>query len=59
MVGPLKRAKGAFEYIYVTIDKFIKWIEYKPLVKFGSAKAVEFIQDIMHRLACPIRLSQI
>ena len=43
MVGPLKRAKGGFKYIYVAIDKFTKWIEYKPLVKFGSTKAVEFI----------------
>jgi transposase InsO family protein len=52
-VGPLKRPKGGFEYIYVAIDKFIKWIEYKPLVKYSAAKAVEFIQDIMHRFGMP------
>ena len=43
MDGPLKWAKGGFEYIHVAIDKFTKWIEYKPLVKFDSAKAVKFI----------------
>jgi hypothetical protein len=32
-VGPLKKAKGGFEYIFVAIDKFNKWIKYKPLVK--------------------------
>jgi transposase InsO family protein len=55
-VGPLKRAKGGFEYIYVAIDKFTKWIEYKPLVKYSAAKAVEFIQDIMHRFGMPNRV---
>ena len=52
-VGPLKKAKGGFEYIFVAIDKFTKWIEYKPLVKYSAAKAVEFIQDIMHHFGMP------
>jgi hypothetical protein len=55
-VGPLKKAKGKFEYIFVAIDKFTKWIEYKPLVKYSAAKAVEFIQDIMHRFGIPNRV---
>jgi hypothetical protein len=52
-VGPLKKAKGEFEYIFVAIDKFTKWIEYKPLIKYSAAKAVKFIQDIMHRFEIP------
>jgi hypothetical protein len=32
----------------VAIDKFTKWIEYKPLVKYSAAKVVEFIQEIMY-----------
>ena len=52
-VGPLKKAKGGFEYIFVAIDKFTKWIEYKPLAKYSAAKADEFIQDIMHRFGMP------
>jgi transposase InsO family protein len=55
-VGPVKRAKGGFEYIFVAIDKFTKWIEYNPLVKYNAAKAVEFIQDIMHRFEIPNRI---
>jgi hypothetical protein len=55
-VGPLKKAKGRFEYIFVAFDKFTKWIEYKPLMKYSVAKAVKFIQDIMHRLRIPNRI---
>jgi hypothetical protein len=55
-VGPLKKAKGGFEYIFIAIDKFTKWIEYKPLVKYSAAKAVKSIQDIMHRFGIPNRV---
>ena len=55
-VGPLKKAKGGFEYIFVAIDKFTKWIEYKPLAKYSATKAVEFIQDITHRFGMPNRI---
>ncbi|XP_066396003.1 uncharacterized protein [Miscanthus floridulus] len=56
MVEPLKHALGGFEYIYVDIDKFTKWIEYKPLVKFNATKAVEFMQDIMYQFGMPNRI---
>jgi hypothetical protein len=55
-VGPLKKAKCDFKYIFFVIHKFTKWIEYKPLVKYSAAKAVEFIQDIMHRFGIPNRV---
>jgi hypothetical protein len=35
------------------MDKFTKWIEYKPLIKYSATKAVEFIQDIMLRFGMP------
>ena len=37
----------------MAIDKFTKWIEYKPLVKFNTTKAVEFMQDIMYQFGMP------
>ena len=55
-VGPLKKAKGDFEYIFIAIVKFTKWIEYKPLAKYSAAKVVDFIQDIMHRFGMPNRI---
>jgi hypothetical protein len=52
----LKKAKGRFKYIFVAIDKFTKWIEYNSLVKYSAAKAVKFIQDIMHCFGIPNRV---
>ena len=40
----------------MAIDKFTKWIEFKPLAKYSVAKAVEFIQDNMHRFGMPNRI---
>jgi hypothetical protein len=34
-------------------DKFTKWIEFKPIASLTSAKAVEFIQDIIFRFGIP------
>ena len=49
MIGPFKPALGGFRYMYVAIDKFSKWIEYKPLVSTTTKKAVELFEDIIHR----------
>jgi hypothetical protein len=32
MIEPFKPAPEGFHWVYVIIDKFSKWIEYKPLV---------------------------
>ena len=39
--------------MYVAIDKFSKWIEYKPLVLATAKKAVEPFEDIIHRYGLP------
>ena len=53
MIGPFKPAPGGFRYMYVAIDKFSKWIEYKPLVSAAAKKAVELFEDIVHRFGLP------
>jgi transposase InsO family protein len=53
MIEPFKPALGGFRYIYVAIDKFSKWIEYKPLVSATAKKAVELFDDIIHRFGLP------
>jgi hypothetical protein len=53
MIGPFKKAPGGYTHILVAIDKFTKWIEYKPIISLTSAKAVEFIQGIMFRFGIP------
>ena len=57
MIGPFKPALGGFQYVYIAIDKFSKWIEYKPLVSATVKKAVELFEDIIHNLVSQIALS--
>jgi transposase InsO family protein len=53
MIRPFNKAQGGYTHILVAIDKFTKWIEYKPIASLTSAKAVEFIQEIMFRFGIP------
>jgi transposase InsO family protein len=53
MIGPFKKAQGGYTHVLVAIDKFTKWIECKPIASLTSAKAVEFIQDIIFRFGIP------
>jgi len=48
MVGPFKPAKGGFTHIFIAVDKFTKWTEAKPVASIMTAKAVEFISEIIH-----------
>jgi hypothetical protein len=43
MIGPFKKAQEGYTHILVAIDKFTKWIGYKPIASLTTAKAVEFI----------------
>ena len=49
LVGPLKRAPGGFMHLLVTVDKFMKWIEARPITVIKSEQAVLFFMDIVHR----------
>jgi ribonuclease HI len=53
MIGPFKKAQGGYTHVLVAIDKFTKWIEYKPIASLTSATAVEFVQDIIFRFGIP------
>jgi hypothetical protein len=39
--------------VLVAIDKFTKWIEYKPIAKLTPDRVVDFISDILHRFGFP------
>src|SRR6266498_267137 len=56
MVGPLQRAPGGYTHLFVTIDKFTKWIEAKPIATITTTKAKEFFQDIVVRFGVPNRI---
>ena len=53
MVGPLKKGPGGFTHILVAVDKFIKWIEAKPITNIHSEEAVKFFLDIIYRFGVP------
>ena len=53
MIRPFKPTTGGFHWVYVYIDKFSKWIEYKPLVQATTKKATELLDDIIHRFGLP------
>jgi hypothetical protein len=52
-VGPLQKAPGGFTHLLVTIDKFSKWIEVRPLNSIRSEQAVAFFTNIIHRFRVP------
>jgi hypothetical protein len=53
MIGPFMIAPGGFTHVLVAIDKFTKWIEYKPIAKLTPDRVVDFISDILHRFGFP------
>jgi hypothetical protein len=53
MIGPFTMAPGGFTHVLVAIDKFTKWIEYKPIAKLTPDRVVDFISDILHRFGFP------
>jgi hypothetical protein len=53
MIGPFTTAPGGFTHVLVAIDKFTKWIEYKPIAKLTADRVVDFISDILHRFGFP------
>jgi hypothetical protein len=53
MIGPFKPAPGGYCWVYIIIDKFSKWIEYKPLVSGTAKKAVELVNEIIHHFGLP------
>jgi hypothetical protein len=53
LVGPFKKAKGGFTYIFIAVDKFTKWIDVKPDASITVANVVEFIKEIMYKFGIP------
>jgi hypothetical protein len=53
LVGPLKKTTSGFTHLFVTIDKFSKWIEARPITSIRSEQAMLFFTDIVHRFGVP------
>jgi hypothetical protein len=55
-VGPFHTALGGYKHILVSVDKFTKWIEVRPVAKVTPEEVVKFIGDIKHRFGVPNRI---
>jgi hypothetical protein len=53
MVGPLRQVPGGFTHRLITVYKFSKWIEARPIVNVRSEDAVSFFTDIIYRFGIP------
>ena len=53
LVGPLKRVPKGYTHLLVTVDKFTKWIEARPISVIKSEQAMLFFLNIVHRFGVP------
>jgi transposase InsO family protein len=49
IVGPLRKTLEGYTHLLVTVDKFSKWIEARPITNLRAEQAVSFFTDIIHR----------
>jgi hypothetical protein len=56
ILGPFPQAVEGYRYLYISIDKFIKWPEATPVVKINKQSTVKFIKSIAYRFGVPNRV---
>jgi hypothetical protein len=55
MIGPLPTVPGGFNRVLVAINKFIKWIEVKPVTCPMVDRVLDFLDELVHRYGLPHR----
>jgi hypothetical protein len=48
MIGPLPTGTGGFNRVLVSIDKFTKWIEVKPVTCPKADRVLDFLDELVH-----------
>jgi transposase InsO family protein len=56
ILGSFPRAQGGYRYLYVTIDKFTKWVEVEPVCTIPARSAVKFIRRRVCHFGVPNRI---
>jgi hypothetical protein len=56
MIGPLPTARGGFNRVLVSIDKFTKWIEVKLVICPKADRVLDFLDELVHRYGLPDRI---
>ena len=55
-MGPFPHSRGGYRFLYITIDKFTKWIEAEPIRAEMAEAACKFIRGIVCRFGVPNRI---
>jgi hypothetical protein len=53
IVGPLRKAPGDYTHLLVSIDKFSKWVDVRPITNLREEQAVTFFTNITYRFGVP------
>jgi hypothetical protein len=53
IIGPLRKAPGGYTHLLVSIDKFSKWVEVRPITNLRAEQAVTFFTDIVYSFGVP------
>jgi hypothetical protein len=56
ILRPFPWAVGGYQYLYVAIDKFTKWLEVTPVVKINKQSVVKFIKSIIYQFRASNRI---
>jgi hypothetical protein len=56
ILGPFPRAVGGYRFLFVAIDKFMKWPEATPVVSITQGAVVAFLKSIVCRFEVPSRI---
>jgi transposase InsO family protein len=51
--GSAEKAPLGFTHLLVAVDKFMKWVEAKPIRKLDGRTALKFVKDIVVRFGIP------
>jgi hypothetical protein len=52
----IPRAVGGYCFLFVAIDKFIKWLEATPVISITQGADVAFLKSIFCRFGVPSRI---
>jgi hypothetical protein len=55
-LGPFPHATGGFEFLYVALDKFTKWLEVEPVRKVTAQSAMKFLKGLVCHFGVPTRV---
>ena len=55
-MGPFPKAIRGYEWLYVALDKFTKWLEATTVIKANKNSALKFIKDLVARFGVPNRI---